>query len=373
MLHTSNLRIAHGNGFLRTIKGIGAALALAILLPVAASAYTVVLRSGRTLEIPASFTVTRAGITYEYAPGILVTIQMTSIDVAATERANNEPAGTLQSRAEGKETSTVGVKKSARSGTEATARETRTLTDKELEASRARREASEKAYERRRVELGLPSLEETRRQREEETRRLGLMEAQAETSKAQSEAYWRARANELRAEIAATDAEINYVRSKLNERPDFSTTVTFSSGLTLTQYPAISASTIVSTGIGGFPRNRFPSAPPGTNGTMARAMPAPQPFAGRTEFAGAITRNQSRFSGRGRFGGIQPRPFPQYGIAIQPFYTPYVYDNNYYYDQSALRARLQELEAERAGLQARWRVLEEEARRAGAQPGWLRP
>jgi hypothetical protein len=56
-----------------------------------------------------------------------------------------------------------------------------------------------------------------------------------------------------------------------------------------------------------------------------------------------------------------------------PVYAPFAYGYNNSYEQSALDARLHELEGERAGLQARWRLLEEEARRAGVPPGWLRP
>jgi hypothetical protein len=49
-------------------------------------------------------------------------------------------------------------------------------------------------------------------------------------------------------------------------------------------------------------------------------------------------------------------------------------DNSFYDDdRETLTRRLRELELERAGLQARWRLLEDEARRAGASPGWLRP
>ncbi|HJX91038.1 MAG TPA: hypothetical protein VJ372_11110 [Pyrinomonadaceae bacterium] len=37
-----------------------------------------------------------------------------------------------------------------------------------------------------------------------------------------------------------------------------------------------------------------------------------------------------------------------------------------------LLSELDQLLAQRAGLQARWRDLEDEARRSGAYPGWLR-
>src|SRR5215216_4975577 len=62
------------------------------------AAYTVVLRGGRRVEIPATFTVTKWTLTYEAAPGINVTLQISTIDIAATERANNEPPGALLRR-----------------------------------------------------------------------------------------------------------------------------------------------------------------------------------------------------------------------------------------------------------------------------------
>src|SRR4051812_2814356 len=128
MLLTSKLRSGSGNGFIRTLKRSAAALVLAILLPIGASAYTVVLRNGRSIDIPAGFSVTRAGITYEYAPGLYVTIQMTSIDDAATERANNEPQGSLLNRAGAKAGATAASLSSPASVTRQGAR--RTLTDR---------------------------------------------------------------------------------------------------------------------------------------------------------------------------------------------------------------------------------------------------
>ncbi|HEY0322985.1 MAG TPA: hypothetical protein VGC66_18665 [Pyrinomonadaceae bacterium] len=363
MLLTSKLRSGSGNGFTRTLKCSAAALVLAILLPVATSAYTVVLRNGRSIDIPANFSVTRAGITYEYAPGLFVTIQMTSIDAAATERANNEPQGSLLNRAVGEAGATVASPSSPANVTRQGAR--RTLTDRELEATRTRREASEAAYERRRVELGLPSIEETRRQREEETRRLSEMAARTDSDEAQAEGYWRVRAAELRTAIAVNDAEINYVYSKLRETPGYYPTVSFTN---LASFP------FVSPVVGSFPVPAFPNASAGMP-EPPRGFTRREPLSGRAGFGGGSTRGRVFFNPRGAYTGFpRRRAFGRTGIAGLPLpvYAPYAY-NNYSYDQSALTTRLHELEAERAGLQARWRLLEDEARRAGAPPGWLRP
>jgi hypothetical protein len=363
MLHTSKLRGPGRNGFMRRRKPLWAAFLLLLLLPAAASAYTVVLRNGRTVDIPATFSVSRAGITYEHAPGLYVTIQMTSIDVAATERANNEAEGSLLKRAGNRvDVAAVSVAPGARGGSSAPRR---TLTDKELEAVRARREASEAVYERRRVELGLPSIEATRLKREEEARRLSEMAAQSSAGEAELETQWRARATELRTALAVNEAEINYVSSKLRQMTG--TNLPFS-------YPLLTTFPIVLTVPGRFPAPGFPPAFP--RGPRPPRVPSPRaPFSGRVGFGGGGTRGRIGFNPRGvdrGYPGRRPFGAPGVNILPVPVYAPFAYGYNSY-DQSVLSARLHELEEERAGLRARWRLLEEEARLAGVPPGWLRP
>src|SRR5215210_2730959 len=137
------LRGFRRNGFTRFTARTGCALLLALLLPVVACAYTVILRSGRRLEIPATFTVTKLTLTYEASPGINITLLMSSIDIEATERANNEPAGTLLKRAE--QPATV-----RRAATRARLPR-RELTKQDIEAARRARQKSEQEYERRRI------------------------------------------------------------------------------------------------------------------------------------------------------------------------------------------------------------------------------
>jgi hypothetical protein len=360
MLLTSKLRSRSRNGFMLALLHAAVSLALLILLPLVANAYTVVLRNGRSVEIPDGFSVTRAGITYEYAPGLYVTIQMTGIDIAATERVNREPLGALLSRA-GKNPGDDVSRASA--STPRRVSERRTLTDRELQASRARREASEAAYERRRVELGLPSVEETRRQREEETRRLSEMAAQAEMSEAKSEAYWRSRASELRAAIADKDAEINYLRTRLSDATGYYSTFSVTS---LSSSPLFAP-------VGRFPVQGFPSVLPGTP-RLPRGLTTREPLGARFNFGGGATRGRVILNPGGTYPRLpRRRAFGARGFTAvpPPYYAPYAY--SYSNDQGMLATSLQALEAERAGLQARWRLLEEEARRAGAPPGWLRP
>src|SRR5947209_168222 len=93
------LRRSKANGFKRLAGQVGLAITLALLLPVAASAYTIVLKDGRQIKIPDNFVVTETTLTYEVAQDITVTIQMATVNIPATERANNEPSGSLLQRA----------------------------------------------------------------------------------------------------------------------------------------------------------------------------------------------------------------------------------------------------------------------------------
>ncbi|HVG33633.1 MAG TPA: hypothetical protein VM911_11150 [Pyrinomonadaceae bacterium] len=348
---------------------IAATLLLLFMVAQAASAYTLVMRSGRQIKIPDNFNVTRLTLSYEAAPGISVTLQMSMIDIAATERLNNEPAGSLLRRAEGVGAA-ASTEKSAAAVVPSTPRSARrTITNRDLEALRRARMESEEAYERRRVALGLPSLEETRRRSEEETRKLTEQSRERDEEEAQSELYWRERATELRTETAVVDAEINYLRNQLARSQR---TLTLSSYAVVTgalpRFPFRPRA-------GGLPlRGRWPPTL-GATDTGARAV-------GVVGFGGGSTRGQVIVNtpgpvfhnfGRNNFGGRRgfPRPrafVPPFGLYAQ---TLPVEDSSY--DRSVLLTRLHELESVRAGLDARWRLLEDEARRAGALPGWLRP
>lgn len=350
------LRRMGGNGFIRSASRPICALLLALLLPVMACAYTVVLRTGRRIEILSEFTVSKLTLTYEVAPGINVTLLMSSIDIPATERANNEPTGSLLKRAE---------KSAASSANTVQPRpKQRELTQADIEAARARRLKSEQDYERRRIELGLPSLEESRRRAEEETERMREESLKNRVEESQAEAYWRERARALRTDLATIDAQTVYVRQELAELPDYSTlgAYAFATGFSPvfpsrrphTTFPAV-------TGNPGFMR--------GTNGTSA-------PVAGFLASGGSGAMQGrlqlNRGPARGNFGrrAIDGRGIAFPGVSVFGL-PPSNYD--YSYERSNLISRLHELEAARAGLLARWRLMEEEARRAGAQPGWLRP
>lgn len=165
---------------------------LLVLMAAAADAYTVVMRDGRRVEIPNEFVVTDKTITYAVSSGIQITIQLAGVDVAATERVNGQPNGSLLLNAAAPKTQ---VPVQTRTSAE------RSITNRDLETYRRAREQNEKE----RKELGLPSAEERRREVAAiEDRTL----EQVRSMRAQEEAYGRSRADALRAQIEAKDAMI---------------------------------------------------------------------------------------------------------------------------------------------------------------------
>jgi hypothetical protein len=174
-----------------------------LLLPAAADAYTLVLRSGRQVNIPEDFRVTPAAVIYEASPGFSVTVWLANLDVAATERANAEPAGSFAKRikqepGDGAATPAQGdVKSERRAGP-------KVITNKDLEPSRLRREAQEEEYERTRRARGMPSKQELQRRIEEQDRRLRELSQESEAERAE-------------AELESVRSELVNVRQELNE------------------------------------------------------------------------------------------------------------------------------------------------------------
>jgi hypothetical protein len=155
------------------------------------------------------------------------------------------------------------------------------------------------------------------------------------------EQYWRGRASSLRTEIVTTDAQIEYVRNRLNEIPE-------------TPFLLGSPSYGPFGGIG----------------------PSVYPYGGiYPQGNGRITLGRPGYPGRNPYGRRQNRTYGGYG-SIYPYGAGvnWPYQNyDYSYERSELRSQLDQLNRQRITLQVRWRELEEEARRAGAYPGWLRP
>src|SRR5436190_24166405 len=72
-----------------------AIISVVLAICVTASAYTLVLRDGRRIEIPDEFILSRTTLTYEISPGFNQTMLLTLVDIPATERANRETAGSF--------------------------------------------------------------------------------------------------------------------------------------------------------------------------------------------------------------------------------------------------------------------------------------
>lgn len=171
---------------------------LLVFTATAASAYTVVMRNGRRVEIPNTFTLTKSTLTYETAPGIQVTIQLASIDIAATEHVNGQSAGSLLATASAPK-APAPVQAPVQTP-RATA--TRSITNKDLEVYRRARLQGE----REREELGLPSAEQRQREVEEIDNR--TLEQIREKRSQEELDFWRHRATQLEMQMNAAGAQI---------------------------------------------------------------------------------------------------------------------------------------------------------------------
>jgi hypothetical protein len=314
-----NLSPKDGSRLRGALRNLAVAFALLLMLSITASAYTLVLRDGQRIEIPSEFTLTRTTLTYEISPGFSKTMQLILIDVTATERANHETPGSFFKHKE----------EQARVDTQPAPQATRTLTNRDLTAVRQRRIESAQAYEKRRTELGLPTVEETRRRQEEDSAALRVQIREENAARAREETYWRERARQLRTEIAMTDTQINFVRGRLNEVNESSLA---NRSWVTDVYPI-------------WPNNR---------GRWGNGQWPPYP-------------NYYPYPGY--------RPVrPVYGLGYPYGYQPGPFDD---FDNSRTRAdltnKLDDLLVRRAGLSAQWRALEDEARDARVPQIWLEP
>jgi hypothetical protein len=205
-------RFALASGFTSGRASVTVLAALLIfLLAATADAYTLVLRSGRHVNVPDDFRVTPSAVVYETSPGFSVTVWLTNVDVAATERANAETAGSFARRiTQGAASSSAAPAQGAsmaggRAGT-------KVITNKELEPLRLRREAQEAEYERTRGERGMPSKQELRRRFEEQDRRLRQLTLQMQAERAESEL------ESMRSELFNVRRELNELGSRLSQQ-----------------------------------------------------------------------------------------------------------------------------------------------------------
>ena len=324
----NNDRVANNAARLRSVLTKSCmAVVLVLSWSIAASAYTLVFRSGLRSEIPDEFTLTRNTLTYEVAPGFTKTILVSLIDIPATERANNQPYGSFFKRPE--QTPADPQSPQASPPAEPRSKALRTVTNSDLAAFRQRRIESERAYEKRRIQLGLPTVAESRRRQDAEVADFRAELRERSFAAKEDERYWRTRARELRTEIAAVNNQINLVRGRLNEVNETTSTLAWTS-----TYPI------------------WPNYDPWGNGRRrgnrrTRNIPFPYP-------------NQD------------PYGYPQYPYGYQ--IDPYAQSREAAArERDDLTYRLDDLLVRRAGLASQWQALEDEARDARVPQKWLLP
>lgn len=337
----NNDRVACNAARVRSVLAkSGMAVVLVLICSIAASAYTLVFRGGLRGEIPDEFTLTRTTLTYEVAPGFTKTILVSSIDIPATERANNQPYGSFFKRRE--QTPADPQSPQASPPAEPPSRAVKTVTNSDLAAFRQRRIQGEKAYEKRRLQLGLPTVAESRRRQAAEEADFRAELRQRSLADKEEERYWRTRARELRTEIAAVNNQINYVSGRLNEVNETAST----RGSWTSTYLI------------------WPNYDPRGNGRR-RGNP-PGNILGPQYPYGSPNQNPRGYPNQYPYG------YPQY---------PYGYPTGPY-DHSReaaaregddLTYRLNDLLVRRAGLASQWQALEDEARDARVPQKWLQP
>ena len=352
---------------------------LMLILSGASQAYTIVLRSGERIEIPEIYSVTQTALTYEIAAGFYRTILLNVINFAATEMANNEAPGSFSLKSRN-EAGVTGDQSHRPQSDKSQGAARPTLTNERIEASRRSNQASGQAYELQRRELPIISAEETERRAAEQLRRLQQLATEIEQQNGDTEAALSMQAQTLRYEFASVDAELDYYRARLAQA---------------TQPPSLVSLATPATTIAGIPPFAFPYTFGGivvghTPVFGGRVFGSPGIIAGRvnrtnvsrgTSFGinvsiGGGTRSGNVFGGNHRrHDGHGARPGRHY---TYPY--GYTYGNGFPFigytpvgdDVIELRSRVRELEAARAQLVARRRLLEDEARRAGVAPGALR-
>lgn len=354
-----------------------AAAAFSLLLAITASAYTLVFKDGRRVDIPSEFTLTTTTLTYEISPGFNKTLSVALLDVPATERANGEAAGSFFRHRE--QTTPVAAQTPSAPAMKTPA--TRTLSNSDLAAVRQRRLDSERAYEKRRLELGLPTVAETRARQAEEAASLQERLRAKSRGEAQEESYWRGRARELRTEIASVDAGINYLRGRITELNEAAAQ---NQPLITQVYPS-------------WPYERRGYGR-GRNGRWG-GIPQVQPPFGPNPYPNGYPNGTYGYPNRG-YGYPNIYGYPNGGYPNGPYGYPnggYGYPNVYVYpnggygyptgplgsgpfgntdnsaEQADVKSRMDELVVRRAALLAQWQALEDEARDARIPQVWLLP
>ncbi len=282
------------------------------------------------------------------------------------------------------------------------AAQTRNVTNSDLEKFRQKRLRAEKEFRENHAKLGFPSPKDLEKQNAESRRRLSELAQQIEAENADSQSPFKARASDLRTQIASVEAQIDYLRGELNRLPQqnqfFSSVYLLPRGRFGGGYRAPN----------GFPTNNFPTRvspfPVSTAGVVQnRAINAPTISNGGARVRSAATaqtrdnyNNGNSRDGRGGYYGGERRNGGivitlggagnygcrsvvglgsncyggNYGFPViygGGYVAPYFSGGNRSYERDDLVIQIRALEQARAGLYAERSVLEDEARRAGVK------
>lgn len=265
---------------------------------------------------------------------------------------------------------------------------TRTVTNFDLQRFREQRLQFESDYEKRRERDNLPSPQELDRRTAERLRFNQEFLQKAQIQQQQAESFYLSQAAALRSDLAALDAEINYVRVRVDEIPPpqvyysvgYLPFIGFNGfggfgGVGFPQFPNGSSSTTVTGGgisggvsVGGNSRvtigggyNQTSVRQTGTFRTSPNGLQAPQVTLNSNGgfAAGNLPRNNLGATTNLFFGNV---PYTA-GLLSSEFTLPTTQNLT----REELLVRLRTLEQARAGLRARFEVLEDEARRNGVK------
>lgn len=226
--------------------------------------------------------------------------------------------------------------------------QTKTVTNEDLEKFRQQRVESEKQLKEKYAELGFPSPAQIEKQNAERRAAMEQVSDELRQRNAQAQNEIITQANELRAQIASVEAQINYLRNQQNPSGVYKGgTATITGYLPYGGYGGYGR-------YGGFRGNRTP---------LRQISRLPQNMRTVQEYGAMYPSSQSIYNqsiGSVRIGGGR---FGNRGYYRGGYVAPVIIGGTY--GSNDLGAQIDYLEQTRAGLLAQWNILEEQARRAG--------
>jgi hypothetical protein len=239
------------------------------------------------------------------------------------------------------------------------------ITNFDLEKYKQQRLQSEAEYDREAARRGLPSREELAERERQRQEFLSEFSQQYQAQQAESANFWEAQAFALRTEIAAVEAEINYVRNRVGEIPVRQTY--YSVGYLPYSYGGKFG--VVNNGVqAGINTNTGTFGGRGLIGANGRGLIGSN-IGNQTSVAVAGSYKTKKV---GVTGGYYSTRGTNYKFGGYPYQTgiiavPLTFATAENLTREELIVRLTELEQSRAGLYARFSVLQDEARRNGVK------